>query len=161
MEFKIREGIKTDLPAVLKLIQELAEYEKALDQVTISLEDLENDGFGERPWYWFLVAEKNNEIIGISFYWIRYSTWKGKFLYLEDFVVKKEYRGRGIGAKLFEETINVCHNLKLNGMVWQVLDWNTPAVNFYKKYNAEISTEWLNGKLTKDQIDVLKQRICN
>ena len=161
MEFKIREGIKTDLPAVLKLIQELAEYEKALDQVTISLEDLENDGFGERPWYWFLVVEKNNEIIGISFYWIRYSTWKGKFLYLEDFVVKKEYRGRGIGAKLFEETINVCHNLKLNGMVWQVLDWNTPAVNFYKKYNAEISTEWLNGKLTKDQIDVLKQRICN
>lgn len=153
MELIIREGLKTDLPAVLKLIQELAEYEKALDQVTISLEDLENDGFGERPWYWFLVAEKNNEIIGISFYWIRYSTWKGKFLYLEDFVVKTEYRGRGIGAKLFEETINVCHNLKLNGMVWQVLDWNTPAVNFYKKYNADISNEWLNGKLTKDQIE--------
>jgi len=153
MELTIREGIKTDLPAVLKLIQELAEYEKALDEVTISLEDLENDGFGERPWYWFLVAEKNNEIIGISFYWIRYSTWKGKFLYLEDFVVKKEYRGSGIGGKLFEETINVCHNLKLNGMVWQVLDWNTPAVNFYKKYNADISTEWLNGKLTKNQID--------
>ena len=153
MELTIREGIKTDLPALLKLIQELAEYEKALDEVTISLEDLENDGFGERPWYWFLVAEKNNEIIGISFYWIRYSTWKGKFLYLEDFVVKKEYRGSGIGGKLFEETINVCHNLKLNGMVWQVLDWNTPAVNFYKKYNADISTEWLNGKLTKNQID--------
>ena len=153
MKLTIREGIKTDLPAVLKLIQELAEYEKALDEVTISLEDLENDGFGERPWYWFLVAEKNNEIIGISFYWIRYSTWKGKFLYLEDFVVKKEYRGSGIGGKLFEETINVCHNLKLNGMVWQVLDWNTPAVNFYKKYNADISTEWLNGKLTKNQID--------
>ena len=153
MELTIREGIKTDLPSVLKLIQELAEYEKALDEVTISLEDLENDGFGERPWYWFLVAEKNNEIIGISFYWIRYSTWKGKFLYLEDFVVKKEYRGSGIGGKLFEETINVCHNLKLNGMVWQVLDWNTPAVNFYKKYNADISTEWLNGKLTKNQID--------
>ena len=90
MKFEIREGIKTDLPAVLKLIQELAEYEKALDQVTISLEDLENDGFGERPWYWFLVAEKNHKVIGISFYFIRYSTWKGKFLYLEDFVVKKE-----------------------------------------------------------------------
>ena len=153
MEMKIREGLKTDLPAVLKLIRELAEYEKSLDEVTISLEDLENDGFGERPWYWFLVVEKNNEIIGLSFYWIRYSTWKGKFLYLEDFVVKKENRGQGIGAKLFEETIKVCHNLNLNGMVWQVLDWNTPAVSFYKKYNADISSEWLNGKLTKDQIE--------
>jgi GNAT superfamily N-acetyltransferase len=153
MKFEIREGIKTDLPAVLKLIQELAEYEKALDQVTISLEDLENDGFGERPWYWFLVAEKNHKVIGISFYFIRYSTWKGKFLYLEDFVVKTENRGQGIGAKLFEETIKVCHKLKVNGMVWQVLDWNTPAVNFYKKYNADISPEWLNGKLTKDQIE--------
>jgi GNAT superfamily N-acetyltransferase len=137
----------------LQLIKELADYENALDQVTITQEDLENDGFSERPWYWFLVAEKNNEIIGLSFYWIRYSTWKGKFLFLEDFVIKQEYRNKGVGSQLFEETIKICKKLKLNGMIWQVLDWNTPAINFYKKYNADISKNWLNGKLTKKQIN--------
>jgi len=153
MEITIREGVKTDLSAVLQLIKELADYENALDQVTITLEDLENDGFGMQPWYWFLVAEKNNEIIGLSFYWIRYSTWKGKFLFLEDFVIKQEYRNKGVGSQLFEETIKICQKLNLNGMIWQVLDWNTPAINFYKKYNADISKNWLNGKLTKKQIN--------
>lgn len=153
MKLNIRKGVKTDLPSVLKLIKELADYEKAKDQVSITLKELEEDGFGERPWYWFLVAEKNNQIIGLSFYWIRYSTWKGKFLFLEDFVIKEEYKRQGIGSKLFEETIKVCKKSNLNGMIWQVLDWNTPAINFYKKYNANISNEWLNGKLTKKQID--------
>jgi len=153
MKTTIRKGIKKDLPSVLRLIKELADYENALDQVSISLEDLENDGFSERPWYWFLVAEKNNEIIGLSFYWIRYSTWKGKFLFLEDFVIKQEYRNKGVGSQLFEETIKICKKLNLNGMIWQVLDWNTPAINFYKKYNADISKNWLNGKLTKKQIN--------
>ena len=153
MKLKIRKGVKTDLPSVLKLIKELADYEKAKDQVSITLRELEEDGFGEHPWYWFLVAEKNNKIIGLSFYWIRYSTWKGKFLFLEDFVIKEEYKRQGIGSKLFEETINICKKKKLNGMMWQVLDWNTPAIKFYKKYNADISKEWLNGKLSKSQID--------
>ena len=155
MKITIREGIKKDLPTALELIKELADFENARDQVTITLEDLEKDGFGWNPWYWFLVAEKDNEIVGLSFYWIRYSTWKGKFLFLEDFVIKKEYKRQGIGSKLFEETINICKNQKLNGMTWQVLNWNTPAINFYKKYNAEISEEWLNGNLTKNQIDQL------
>ena len=153
MEITIRQGVKTDLSAVLILIKELANFENARDQVTITLEDLEKDGFGQNPWYCFLVAEKDNEIVGLSFYWIRYSTWKGKFLFLEDFVIKEEYKRQGIGSKLFEETIKVCKKLNLNGMIWQVLDWNTPAINFYKKYNADISKEWLNGKLTKKQID--------
>ena len=155
MKTTIRKGVKEDLPSVLELIKELADYEKSLKEVTITLEDLENDGFGDRPWFWFLVAEKNNEIIGLSFYWIRYSTWKGKFLFLEDFVIKEEYKRQGIGSKLFEETINICKKQKLNGMIWQVLDWNMPAIKFYKKYNADISKEWLNGKLTKNQIDRL------
>ena len=155
MKITIREGIKKDLPTVLELIKELADFENARDQVTITLEDLEKDGFGEDPWYWFLVAEKDNEIVGLSFYWIRYSTWKGKFLFLEDFVIKEEYKRQGIGSKLFEETIKVCQKLNLNGMIWQVLDWNTSAIKFYKKYNANISKEWLNGKLTKNQIDNL------
>ena len=150
---KIRTGVKTDLPAVLELIKELADYENSGNQVSITLDELENDGFGERPWYWFLVVEKDNTIIGLSFYWIRYSTWKGKFLFLEDFVIKEEYRNQGIGSKLFEKTIKVCKKLNLNGMIWQVLDWNTPAIKFYKKYNSDISKDWLNGKLTKKQIN--------
>ena len=155
MEIKIRKGVKIDLPSVLKLIKELADYENAKGQVTITLDNLEQDGFGHHPWYWFLVAEKEDEIIGLSFYWIRYSTWKGKFLFLEDFIIKDEYRRQGVGSKLFEETIKICKKLRLNGMIWQVLDWNTPAIKFYKKYNADISKEWLNGKLTKNQIDNL------
>jgi GNAT superfamily N-acetyltransferase len=152
MDLKIRKGIKQDLPYVLELIKELADYEKSLEEVTIKLEDLENDGFGKHPFYWFLVAEKNNQIIGLSFYFIRYSTWKGKFLFLEDFVIKKKYRKKGIGSLLFKETINICKKLNLHGMCWQVLDWNKPAINFYKKYNANISGEWLSGRLTKKQI---------
>ena len=101
MSMKIRQGIKKDLPSVLKLIKELADYENAIDQVTITLEDLQQDGFGSHPWYWFLVAEKEGEIIGLSFYFVRYSTWKGKFLFLEDFVIKEEYRRQGVGSILF------------------------------------------------------------
>ena len=153
MESIIREGERKDLPAALKLIKELAHYEDALDEVTITLEDLEKDGFDNHPCYWFLVAENNNKIIGLSFYWIRYSTWKGKFLFLEDFIIKEEHRRCGIGSKLFQATAKICKELELNGMFWQVLDWNTPAIDFYQKYNADISAAWLNGKLTKKQIN--------
>ena len=152
MNLTIREGVKDDLPSVLKLIKELANYENAIDQVTITLNDLEQDGFGSQPFFWFLVAEKDSVIIGISFYWIRYSTWKGKFLFLEDFVIQEKYRRHGVGSKLFKETIKICKKLNLNGMTWQVLDWNIPAIDFYKKFDAEISKDWLNGKLTKKQI---------
>tara|TARA_B100000768_G_scaffold168886_1_gene174065 strand:+ start:426 stop:905 length:480 start_codon:yes stop_codon:yes gene_type:complete len=155
----IRKGLKRDLTSVLKLIVELADYENAADQVTITLDDLENDGFGSQPCFWFLVAEKDSEIIGLSFYWIRYSTWKGKFLYLEDFIIKEEYRRYGIGSRLFKETIKMCNKLNLNGMIWQVLDWNRPAIDFYKKFDAEISKEWLNGKLTKKQIKNISKLI--
>ena len=149
----IRKGEKKDLPTILDLIKELAEYENSLHKVSINLKDLENDGFNEAPSYYFLVAEKNDKIVGMSFYWIRYSTWKGKFLFLEDFIVKTKYRRQGVGKKLFNATIKICQKLKLNGMCWQVLDWNKPAIEFYKQYNAEISGDWLNGKLTKSQIN--------
>lgn len=148
----IRKGKKKDLPAILKLIHDLAEYEKELDQVEVTIEQLEQDGFGSRPWFWFLVAEIDSEIVGMAFYFIRYSTWKGKFLFLEDFVIKDKYRGQGIGASLFESTIQVCKELELNGMSWQVLDWNEPAINFYNKYNAQLSNSWLDGKFSKNQI---------
>ena len=158
MDIKIRKGIKKDLAEVLKLIKELAKYEKAEKEVIISVKDLENDGFGIHPYFWFLIAEIDNEIIGLSFYFIRYSTWKGKFLYLEDLVIKEKYRKKGVGSLLFEKTINVCDELNCNGMSWQVLDWNKPAINFYKKYNAKISSTWLNGKLTKKQIQEINSK---
>ena len=157
MEILIRKGVKKDLSQVLTLIKELAEYENSLQEVTITLDDLEKDGFSDQPLFQFLVAKKENELVGLSFYYIRYSTWKGKFLYLEDFVVKESFRGNSIGALLFEETIKICKSQKYQGMTWQVLDWNTPAINFYKKYNSEISSKWLNGKLTKEQI----HKLCN
>ncbi len=152
MKIKIRNGEKKDLQSVLNLIKELAEYENALEEVTITLRELESDGFGDSQYYKFLVAEIDEKIIGLSFYWFRYSTWKGRFLFLEDFIIKKKYRSSGVGSKLFEATIKICQELKMNGMCWQVLDWNKNAIEFYSKYHAEISNSWLNGKLTKKQI---------
>ncbi len=149
----IRKGIKTDLPFVLELIKELAGYENAMSEVSLTLKQLEDDGFCKNPSYQFLVAEINKKIIGMAFYFIRYSTWKGKMLFLEDFIINKEYRRMGIGNKLFREIIKITKESNLNGLCWQVLDWNEAAINFYRKYNAEISGKWLNGKLTKKQIN--------
>tara|TARA_Y100001978_G_scaffold36419_1_gene32360 strand:- start:829 stop:1305 length:477 start_codon:yes stop_codon:yes gene_type:complete len=156
MDIDIRKGVKKDLPQVLALIKELADYEKSLDQVDVTLEQLEKDGFDGHPHYYLLVAEEKGEIIGVCFYFIRYSTWKGKVLFLEDFVVKEEYRRKGIGRMLFEETIRIANKENMDGLHWQVLDWNTPALNFYKKYNASISSTWLNGRLDKEQINKLE-----
>ena len=155
MKIQIRKGVQTDLPQVLDLIKELAIYENAIDEVTIKLEDLKRDGFGSEKLFHFLVAINEKELVGIAFYYTRYSTWKGKILYLEDFVVKDQDRGKGIGALLFEETVRVCKNKEYNGMAWQVLDWNEPALNFYKKYDASLTSSWLNCKLSKNQIQSL------
>jgi len=147
MDFTIRKATKEDLPEVLALVTELAVYEKAGHEVTITLEELEKDGFGENPLYWIILAENEKGILGMSFYYIRYSTWKGRCLYLEDIVVKQEYRGQKIGKVLFEETIKAAKEMNAKLMTWQVLDWNEPAINFYKKFNAELDGEWINGKL--------------
>lgn len=147
MDFNIRKATKEDLPEVLSLVKELALYEKAPEEVTITLEELEQDGFGSNPLYWIILAENEQGILGMSFYYIRYSTWKGKCLYLEDIVVKEEYRGKKIGKVLFEETIKAAKEMNAKLMNWQVLDWNEPAINFYKKFDAELDGEWINGKL--------------
>ena len=157
LKAKIRKGTKSDLPAILSLIKELAEYEKALDKVLITLKELENDGFGPHPLYWVLVVEIENQIVGIAFYYIRYSTWNGKSLYLEDFVIKDKFRRKGIGSMLFEETIKIAKEINVNCMDWQVLNWNTPAINFYKRYKADLKNDWINGKLSKAQIE----KLCN
>lgn len=147
MKVSIRKATKNDLPTVLNLIKELAEYEKALSEVTITLKELEEDGFGEHPLYWIILAESEFGVVGMSFYYIRYSTWTGRNLYLEDIIVKEEFRGNNIGKLLFEETIKEAKKMKVRQMVWQVLDWNEPAIRFYKKFNAELDPEWINGKL--------------
>jgi GNAT superfamily N-acetyltransferase len=147
MDFNIRKASKNDLPEVLNLVKELAIYENAPEEVTIKLKDLEKDGFGDNPLFWIILAENSKEIIGMSFYFIRYSTWKGKCLYLEDLVVKEEYRGKKIGEALFEATIKTAKEINAKQMNWQVLDWNEPAINFYKKFDAELDEEWINGKI--------------
>ena len=141
MDIKIRKATKNDLPDVLALVKELAVYEKAGHEVTISLEELAQDGFGEHPLFWIILAENNEEIVGMSFYYIRYSTWKGKCLYLEDIVVKEDFRGHKIGKLLFETTIKAAKEMNAKLMTWQVLDWNEPAIHFYKKFNAELDEE--------------------
>lgn len=143
----IRQGTKKDLPAAFELIKELALYEKAPDEVNNTLEMMEEDGFGANPVFGFVVAEEDGEIHGMSMYYWRYSTWKGKRIYLEDLIVTEQKRGTGIGKKLFEKTMEVGRQAGATGMMWQVLDWNTPAINFYKKYNAHIEDGWLNCHL--------------
>ncbi|MEQ8582046.1 MAG: GNAT family N-acetyltransferase [Marinoscillum sp.] len=143
----IRKGTKEDLPRALELIRELAVYEKAPDEVTNTLEMMENDGFGEHPVFGYIVAEEAGIIHGMSMYYWRYSTWKGKRIYLEDLIVTEAKRGSGIGKLLFEETIAIGKAAGATGMMWQVLDWNEPAINFYKKYQAHIEDGWLNCNL--------------
>ncbi|GHE57956.1 MULTISPECIES: GNAT family N-acetyltransferase [Roseivirga] len=149
---KIRKGVKSDLPSVLELIKELAVYEKALHEVEITLEQLEEDGFGEEPVFQFLVATENEQIVGLALYYFRYSTWKGKAIYLEDLVVKESHRGKGYGQKLLDAIVEEARQTGSKQVRWQVLDWNEPAINFYKKLGAHLDGEWINCTLTAKQI---------
>ncbi|MFY0651497.1 MAG: GNAT family N-acetyltransferase [Cyclobacteriaceae bacterium] len=144
MAINIRKGVKSDLVQVMELVRELAEYEKALDEVTNTMEAMEEDGFGKNPIFEFFVAEKNGEIVGLSLYYYRYSTWKGKRLYLEDIIVTETHRGNKLGKLLLEKTIEKAKDEKCTGMMWQVLDWNEAAINFYKKYDVSFDPEWVN-----------------
>ena len=148
----IREGKKSDLPRVLELVKELALFEKAPEQVTNTVALMEVDGFGDNPIYGMYVAESDGAIVGISIYYYRYSTWKGRRLYLEDIIVTEAERGKGIGKLLFDRTMKKTLESNCTGMMWQVLDWNEPAINFYKKYNSKLDGEWVNCSLERDQI---------
>jgi GNAT superfamily N-acetyltransferase len=154
----IRSGRKDDLPRVLELVKELALYEKAPHEVTNTVELMENDGFGEQPVYGFFVAERSTTIVGLSLFYWRYSTWKGKRLYLEDIIVTESERGHGIGKLLFERTMEKCLEENCTGMMWQVLDWNEPAINFYKKYGSKLDGEWVNCHLEASQITALLRK---
>lgn len=141
---------------MLELVQELADYEKAPDEVTVPLDHFMESGFGEKPVWWAFVAEDTatKQVVGMALYYIRYSTWKGQRLFLEDLIVTQEWRGKGVGKLLFEQTIAEAKEKKFKGMMWQVLDWNAPAINFYKKYDASFDGEWANCTLSEEQVNI-------
>ena len=155
MNYTIRKALKGDVPAILGLIKELAEYEKEPEAVEVTLSELEEDGFGPNPIYNAFVAETEGKVVGMALYYTKYSTWKGKAIYLDDIVVNEKYRRSGIGGKLFAEVLKVCKNMGVRKIDWQVLHWNEPAIEFYKKYNTVFSKEWINCTLYKNELKSL------
>ena len=148
MEIKIRKAEKEDCDAMMQLIKELAVYENAPEEVTVNFNHFVESGFGKNPVWWAFVAEVDGNVVGFALYYIRYSTWKGQRLYLEDILVNEPFRGKGIGKLLFDRLIKEAEEKKFSGMVWQVLDWNEPAINFYKKYDGvNFDNEWVNCNL--------------
>lgn len=147
MKITIRSAVKEDCARLLELIRELAEYEKAPQEVTVTMEHFVESGFGKQPVWWALVAEVDGQVEGFAMYYIRYSTWKGQRMYLEDLIVTEKMRGQGLGKKLFDQLIVEAKEKQFNGIVWQVLEWNEPAINFYKKYKAHFDPEWINCSL--------------
>lgn len=143
----LRKAEREDCARLLELIQELAEYEKAPEEVTVSLYEFVDSGFGDHPVWEAFVVEFEGKIQGMALYYIRYSTWKGRRIYLEDIIVTQRMRGKGYGKMLFDKVWQTCLDRNYSGMVWQVLDWNTPAIDFYKKYGADFDGGWLNGTL--------------
>jgi GNAT superfamily N-acetyltransferase len=148
----IRRGVLDDLPQVLGLIQELAVYERAPNEVTNTLREMERDGFGENPIFKFFVAEGSEGVVGIALYYTAYSTWKGKTLYLEDLVVTERLRRSGIGRMLFNAVAQEAKETGAKRFRWQVLEWNEPAIAFYQKIGAELDGEWINCTMSEKQI---------
>ncbi|WP_367755582.1 N-acetyltransferase family protein [Flavobacterium sp. WC2430] len=157
---KIRRGKSEDMVAVLDLIQELAIFEKEPDAVLITAEDLVRDGFGANPLFHVFVAEVDSEIVGIALYYYRYSTWKGKTLHLEDLVVKDKMRGTGLGYALYSEIIKQGKKDNVRRIEWNVLDWNTPAIDFYEKSGAKVLRDWDNVQMDEEGInDFLENKL--
>ena len=145
MEINIRRAVRKDCKRLLDLVYELAVYERAPHEMTVTLDHFEESGFGVNPVWWAFVAEVDGEVQGFALYYIRYSTWKGQRMYLEDFLVTDKMRGKGIGKLLFDQLILEYRAKKLTGMVWQVLDWNEPAIHFYQKYpDVMFESGWIN-----------------
>ena len=147
MEFIIRKGKEEDLPQVLGLIKELAEYEKMPEEVDNTIETMLEDGFGKTPIFGFEVAEKAGKVIGCAIYYLKYSTWKGRKFYLEDLIVTEAERGNKVGKALFDRCLELAKEAGAYSMLWQVIDWNEPAINFYKKYNTEFTSVWIDCSL--------------
>ena len=154
----IRKGEKSDMKAVLELIRELAVFEKEPNAVVVTVEDLERDGFSENPLFHTFVAKINNEIVGVALYYYRYSTWKGKTIHLEDLIVKEKMRGSGIGFALYSKIIEQGKKDKVRRIEWAVLDWNTPAIDFYKKSGARVLDDWRVAQMDENGINEFLKR---
>ncbi len=147
---KIRKAQKRDMAAVLRLIRELAIFEKAPDAVIVTVKDLKKDGFGKRPLFKTFVAELSNEVVGMALVYTGYSTWKGKLVYLDDLIVKNEHRNKGIGKLLLDEVIRYAAKENARVLKWQVLRWNKGAIRFYKRHNNIVfDDEWVDCKMYK------------
>jgi GNAT superfamily N-acetyltransferase len=159
MNFTIREGKKEDMSSVLKLIKELAHFEKEPDAVIVTVADLEKDGFGDHPLFHTFIAEMNHEIVGMALFYPRYSTWKGPTIHLEDLIVTQSKRGLKIGSALYAKVMEYGYKKGVERIEWVVLDWNTPAVEFYKKTGAKVLRDWdtvqLEGEAIKNYIKTL------
>ena len=153
--FSIRKGMPKDAEAIHRLIVELAIYERAEQEVTTTVDQLREDGFGDDAIYRLFVAEVEGEVVGMALWYEKYSTWKGRCGFLEDLVVRESHRGKGIGKALFLAVAEACAAADYGRMEWQVLDWNEPAIGFYKSLGAELDPEWLNGKLTREGLRAL------
>ena len=155
----IRKGNPQDMEAVLGLIQDLADFEKESNAVVITVEDLIRDGFGPTPLFHVFVAEIESQIVGIALYYYRYSTWKGKTIHLEDLVVNEKMRGSGVGFALYSEIIKQGKKEKVRRIEWNVLDWNTPAINFYINSGAKILDDWRVAQMDEAGIDKFLAKI--
>lgn len=147
MQTIIRKAQPEDVGAMHSLIQQLAVFEKAPDEVDVTPTELFEDGFGSDPWYGCLVAEVDQDVVGMALYYTAYSTWKGKMIYLEDLIVNEAYRGNGIGKSLLDAVLKHAAEVNAKLVKWQVLDWNEPAIEFYKQYHAEFDNEWVNVRV--------------
>lgn len=156
MNITIREAVQSDCLRLLELIHELAVYEKAPDEVTVTLREFEEAGFGDKPVWKAFVAEVDGRVEGFGLYYVRYSTWKGCRMYLEDLLVTEAMRGKGLGKLIFDRLIEEALEKKFKGMTWQVLDWNEPAINFYKKYHSDFDAGWINVSLSEQQLKSFK-----
>lgn len=149
----IRKANKDDMQQVLELIQELAVFEKEPNAVVITVQDLQRDGFSVNPLFHTFVAEIDNEIVGMALYYYRYSTWKGKTIHLEDLIVKEKMRGSGCGFALYSEIIAQGKKDNVRRVEWNVLSWNTPAIDFYEKSGAKVLQDWRVAQMDQNGID--------
>jgi len=154
----IRKGAIEDMSAVLELIKELATFEKEPNAVVVNVTDLERDGFGESPLFYTFIAEQNNEIVGMALYYYRYSTWKGRTIHLEDLIVKEKMRGSGLGFELYTAVIAQGKSDGVRRIEWNVLDWNTPAIEFYEKSGAKVLKDWLVAQMDENGINVFLEK---
>ena len=147
MQVNIRVAVKEDCPRLMELVNELALYEKAPQEVSVTLQEFEDAGFGDNPVWKSFVAEVDGMIVGFGLYYVRYSTWKGCRMYIEDLLVTGAMRGKGIGKLIFDELVAEAKALGFNGITWQVLDWNEPAIGFYRQFGTRFDDGWTNCHL--------------